>query len=165
MPINYFFNSLAENYKEYAVGVLLSGGDSDGGQGIKAIKMGGGLTFAQNETAKFQSMPKNAIFEGAVDLVLSPKEIAEELETTTQTHVIIIHQHTNPQVNADKDRIAQVFINLFTNAIKYSPNSTAIIIESSIQDNFIKISKNTRIDGVFTNNAAGSFFRQRNNCD
>lgn len=80
MPINRFFNSLAETYKEYAVGVVLSGADSDGAQGVKAIKAAGGLTFAQNETARFQSMPRSAVAEGAVDLVLSPADMAEEFK-------------------------------------------------------------------------------------
>jgi two-component system CheB/CheR fusion protein len=48
---------------------------------MKTIKTAGGLTFAQNESAMFQSMPRTAINEGAVDLVLSPREIAEELKS------------------------------------------------------------------------------------
>lgn len=84
LPINRFFVSLAENYKEFTVGVILSGADSDGTQGMKAIKIAGGLTFAQNETALFQNMPKTAINAGAADLVLSPKEIAEELVTLSK---------------------------------------------------------------------------------
>lgn len=79
MPINRFFNSLAEQYHEYSIGIVLSGADSDGAIGLRAIKMAGGVTFAQNETAQFQSMPKSAITEGGVDLTLPPKEIAEEL--------------------------------------------------------------------------------------
>jgi len=80
MSINRFFTHLAEHYKEMVVGVLLSGGNGDGGQGMRAIKMAGGLTFAQDETASFRSMPRNGIYEGVVDLVLSPAEIAKELE-------------------------------------------------------------------------------------
>lgn len=84
MPINRFFNSLAEVYKEYAVGIVLSGADSDGTQGMKAIKAAGGLTFAQNESARFQSMPRSAVAEGAVDLVLSPADIADELKSLSK---------------------------------------------------------------------------------
>ena len=79
MPVNVFFKSLAEKYQESAIGIVLSGTDSDGAIGSKAIKMAGGITFAQDETAQFTSMPRNAHSEGGIDLVLSPKEIAEEL--------------------------------------------------------------------------------------
>jgi two-component system, chemotaxis family, CheB/CheR fusion protein len=79
LPINSFFASLAENYKERAIGVLLSGNPPDGTLGLKLIKAAGGITFAQDSTAKFAGMPRNAIAEEAVDLVLAPKRIAEEL--------------------------------------------------------------------------------------
>ena len=80
MPVDKFFASLAEKQKEGAIGVVLSGSASDGTFGLKAIKTAGGLTFAQDQSAKFQSMPRSAIAEGVVDMVLSPKEIAEELK-------------------------------------------------------------------------------------
>lgn len=80
MPIDEFFVSLAEKQKESSIGIVLSGNAHDGTVGLKAIKLAGGLTFAQDETAKFQSMPKSAIAEGVVDLILSPKDIANELE-------------------------------------------------------------------------------------
>ena len=57
------------------------------------------------------------------------KEIAEELETTIQTHRIRFGKTANPMVFADKDRIAQVFINLFTNAIKYSPRAREVLVD------------------------------------
>ena len=79
LPIDTFFTSLAEIHKENAIGVVLSGSASDGTKGLLAIKAAGGLTFAQDESAKFDSMPKSAITAGAVDFILSPKEIAEEL--------------------------------------------------------------------------------------
>jgi PAS domain S-box-containing protein len=68
------------------------------------------------------------------------KEIAAELEITNQTHTIDIHQHANPVVYADRDRIAQVFTNLFTNAIKYSPRSNTIIVNISREENNVLIS-------------------------
>ena len=79
MPIDKFFISLAEVRGEEAIGVVLSGAANDGTLGLKAIKEAGGLTIAQDETAKFQSMPKSAIAEGVVDMVLNPKDIADEL--------------------------------------------------------------------------------------
>ncbi|HPH90505.1 MAG TPA: chemotaxis protein CheB [Ferruginibacter sp.] len=79
LPIDTFFASLAEIHKENAIGVVLSGSANDGTRGLLAIKAAGGLTFAQNESAKFNSMPQSAVTAGAVDFVLSPKEIAKEL--------------------------------------------------------------------------------------
>ena len=79
LPIDTFFCSLAEQHKEDAIGIILSGSASDGTRGLTAIKDAGGLTFAQDDSAKFSSMPKSAIAAGAVDFVLSPKEIALEL--------------------------------------------------------------------------------------
>ena len=38
-PIDLFFTSLAEDQAEHAIGIVLSGGGSDGTQGIKAIKI------------------------------------------------------------------------------------------------------------------------------
>ena len=78
-PINHFFLSLAENYKEKAIGILLSGNAPDGTLGLKAIKAEGGISFVQDASAQFQGMARNAIAEEAVDLVLSPKRMAEEL--------------------------------------------------------------------------------------
>jgi two-component system, chemotaxis family, CheB/CheR fusion protein len=86
LPINSFFSSLAESYKETAVGILLSGNGTDGTIGLQAIKAAGGLTFAQDSSAKFQSMPKNAIAEDVVDLVLSPQQIASELTALALQH-------------------------------------------------------------------------------
>lgn len=79
LPIDTFFTSLAETYKENAIGVVLSGSANDGTRGLLAVKAAGGLTFAQDDSAKFKSMPQSAITAGAVDFVLSPKEIAKEL--------------------------------------------------------------------------------------
>ncbi len=78
-PIDAFFSSLAEEFRFHAVGVVLSGTASDGTLGLKAINDEGGITFAQNETAKFDGMPRSAIATGVVHFVLPPGRIAEEL--------------------------------------------------------------------------------------
>lgn len=79
LPVDKFFLSLAEKQKDGAIGIVLSGNANDGTIGLKAIKAAGGFTFAQDESAKFQSMPRSAIAEGVVDLVLPPEKIAAEL--------------------------------------------------------------------------------------
>lgn len=84
MPIDQFFLSLAERQKEGAIAIVLSGAASDGTLGLRAIKAAGGITFAQNETARFQSMPRSAIMEGVVDRVLPPNQIAQELERLSE---------------------------------------------------------------------------------
>jgi two-component system, chemotaxis family, CheB/CheR fusion protein len=79
ISIDILFSSLAHAQKERVIGIVLSGTASDGKVGIKDIKQEGGLTFAQDDTAKFTSMPNSAISTGVVDFILSPKEIALEL--------------------------------------------------------------------------------------
>src|SRR6266516_1896403 len=77
--IDFFFESLAEDQRERAIGVILSGTASDGTLGLEAIKAEAGITFAQDESAKYDSMPRSAIVAGCVDFVLSPENIAKEL--------------------------------------------------------------------------------------
>ncbi len=85
MPINDFFRSLAENAGQQAIGVILSGTASDGTEGCRAIKAAGGITFAQDEeSAKYDSMPRNAVNAGCIDFILSPKDIARELGGISQ---------------------------------------------------------------------------------
>ncbi|HKO56408.1 MAG TPA: chemotaxis protein CheB [Thermoanaerobaculia bacterium] len=79
MPIDHFFASLAEDQGSRAIGVVLSGAASDGALGAKAIKAEGGITFAQDESAKIDGMPRSAIVAGSIDFVLPPKDIAREL--------------------------------------------------------------------------------------
>jgi two-component system CheB/CheR fusion protein len=115
MPINRFFISLAERYKEYAIGIVLSGTATDGTLGLKAIKMEGGVTIAQDGSAKFQSMPKSAASEGGVDLVLSPKEIAEELiklaDHKDYYYSIIVEEKEAKEV--DKSKVEETdFLNI-----------------------------------------------------
>lgn len=78
-PIDILFTSLSETYKEHVIGVILSGSANDGTIGMKFIKEEGGITFAQDNSAKFDSMPKSAISAGVVDFVLSPQDIALKL--------------------------------------------------------------------------------------
>jgi two-component system, chemotaxis family, CheB/CheR fusion protein len=88
--IDHLFRSLAHEFGDRAIGVILSGTGSDGVDGLKAIKRVDGVTFAQSErTASFPEMPRAAIAAGCVDRVLAPAAIADELVRLTETsHVL-----------------------------------------------------------------------------
>ena len=77
--IDQFFSSLAEDCGHKAIGVVLSGAMSDGTLGLEAIKAAGGITFAQNDSAQHDSMPRSAVASGCVDFVLPPDKIADEI--------------------------------------------------------------------------------------
>lgn len=94
LPIDIFFRSLAEDQQSNAVGIIMSGTGSDGTLGIRAIKEFGGMTMVQDDqTAKFDGMPRSSISTGMVDLVLSPDDLAKELANYIK-HPII--NHTSP---------------------------------------------------------------------
>ena len=93
MPIDQFFDSLSTDRGNKAIGVILSGTASDGTEGCRAIKAGGGITFAQDEaSAKFSGMPRSAAVAGCVDFVMPPKTIAKELTRIGQ-HPYIAEVH------------------------------------------------------------------------
>ncbi|WP_179333766.1 chemotaxis protein CheB [Winogradskyella costae] len=80
LPIDIFFHTLGEEYKEHSIGVILSGTGSDGSRGIKTIKEGGGTIIVQDPTtAQFDGMPNSAISTNTVDYILNPQKIAEIL--------------------------------------------------------------------------------------
>ncbi|HEY5957791.1 MAG TPA: chemotaxis protein CheB, partial [Polyangiaceae bacterium] len=80
LPIDTFFRSAAEDCHERAIGVVLSGSGADGTEGLRAIKAGGGVTFAQQpDSAQFPSMPESAIAASVVDFCGTSIEIADEL--------------------------------------------------------------------------------------
>ena len=80
LTIDIFLNSLAQDQKKRAAGVILSGELSDGSRGIRAIKECGGAAYAQDSrSAQHPHMPEAAAATGAVDEVLSPQDIARRL--------------------------------------------------------------------------------------
>jgi two-component system CheB/CheR fusion protein len=80
LPIDTFFRSLAEDLQSRAVAVVLSGTGSDGSRGVRAVHEAGGLVAVQNqESAKFDGMPRSAIDTGVVDLILPAEDLAEAL--------------------------------------------------------------------------------------
>ncbi len=80
--VDYLFKSVAEVYKENAVGVLLTGMGADGAHGLKLIKEAGGITIAEAaSTCVIYGMPRVAVEIGAVRYQLPLSEIPQRLST------------------------------------------------------------------------------------
>ena len=83
--INRFFRSVAEDQKNFSVGVVLSGADGDGAEGLKTIRGEGGFALVQSPDSAIQArMPRSAIAADQVDVVLPPPALAAELERIAQ---------------------------------------------------------------------------------
>ncbi len=80
LPIDFFFNSLAQDQRERAICIVLSGTGSDGTQGVRTIKAEGGMVMVQNpESTEYDGMPRSAIGTGLSDYVLPPAEMPIQL--------------------------------------------------------------------------------------
>jgi len=76
--IDVSFESAAEIYREHLIGILLSGSNSDGTAGLRAIQAAGGISVVQNPlSADMPFMPNNAILHTVPDFVLNIEEILE----------------------------------------------------------------------------------------
>ncbi|MFH0996295.1 MAG: chemotaxis protein CheB [Pseudomonadota bacterium] len=75
--IDVLFETAADVYGEKLIGIILTGANNDGSDGVRKIKAKGGLVVVQDpETAQMDTMPKAAIAAAAPDLILSLEEIA-----------------------------------------------------------------------------------------
>jgi two-component system, chemotaxis family, CheB/CheR fusion protein len=84
LPIDFFFRSLAQDQREQAICIVLSGTGSDGTLGLRAIKEAGGMAMAQTpDSTEFDGMPRSAIATGLVDYVLLPAEMPARLMAYT----------------------------------------------------------------------------------
>jgi two-component system CheB/CheR fusion protein len=97
LPIDFFFRALADDRREQAIGVILSGMGSDGTLGVRAIKEFGGLVLAQEPTnAKFDSMPQSVIEAGLADIVANVEALPLRIIETLHYP---LHTHRQPTVN------------------------------------------------------------------
>ena len=103
LPIDVFFQSLASNFKEKSVGVILSGTGSDGTRGAGAINEAGGLLIAQDpESAKFDGMPRSVISTGLVDAILPVEAMADRIYAHVKSHGKIPLNITRSVNNAEE---------------------------------------------------------------
>ena len=80
LPIDFFFRSLAQDQRDRAICIVLSGTGSDGTLGIRAVKGEGGMVMVQTpESTEYDGMPRSAIATGLVDFALVPHEMPAQL--------------------------------------------------------------------------------------
>ncbi|MEI6206467.1 MAG: chemotaxis protein CheB [Desulfuromonadales bacterium] len=111
LPIDIFFNSLAVDAGDRAVGVVLSGTGSDGSRGIVSINKNGGLVVVQSpESAQFDGMPRGAIATGVCDFILAPDRIPRILvEYAISPLAVRTKMHHELEVFEDEGEYAGIF--------------------------------------------------------
>ncbi len=83
--IDVMFASVAATYGPRAIGVILSGSNRDGADGIAAIKRSGGVTVAQSpDSAEYRVMPQAAIDTGCVDHIIPLDTMGKTLALLSQ---------------------------------------------------------------------------------
>ncbi|MGQ7845946.1 chemotaxis protein CheB [Granulosicoccus sp. 3-233] len=87
-PIDICFRSVAREYGDRAIAVILSGTGSDGSRGAKVLNEAGGVVLAQSpDTAEFNGMPTASIDTGMVHQILAPADIAEFVNNLSNDHI------------------------------------------------------------------------------
>ena len=110
MPIDFFFRSLAQDQRERAIGIVLSGTGSDGTLGMRAIKGEGGMAMAQTPTStEFDGMPRSAIGTGLVDFELLPAEMPAQL-IAFAAHNFSMHPQSSTLMPKNENALKKVFI-------------------------------------------------------
>ncbi|MFA5329550.1 MAG: chemotaxis protein CheB [Prolixibacteraceae bacterium] len=113
LPIDFFMRSLANDRHEQAIGVLLSGMGSDGSLGLQAIKEQNGIVMVQDPaTAKFDSMPRNAINSVMVDMVAPANELPVNL-LKFRNHIPVVKPAPEVEVD-DKNSLEKIIALLRT---------------------------------------------------
>lgn len=112
LPIDIFLRSLAEDQGERAVAIILSGTGSDGTRGVRAIKEFNGMVMVQNEdSAKFDGMPRAAISTGVADFILAPEEMPRQLMVFVKYPYSNKNNHTERLIT-NEDSLTRIFAEL-----------------------------------------------------
>jgi two-component system chemotaxis response regulator CheB len=78
--VDVLFESIADSYRERAIGIVLTGTNNDGAEGLARIKARGGVAVVQDpRTAERRSMPDAAIAATHADAILPLEEMGRFL--------------------------------------------------------------------------------------
>ena len=109
LPIDVFLRSLAEDQGEKAIAIILSGTGSDGMRGVRHIKEYGGMVMVQDEeSARFNGMPRAAISTGLPDFILKPAEMPKQLLSFIKSPYNVTASRSETLLS-DEDGITRIF--------------------------------------------------------
>ena len=110
-PIDFFFRSLAEDRKEDAICIVLSGTGTEGAMGLRAVKGEGGMVMVQEpESAKYDGMPRSALATGVVDYILPPDKMADQLIRHVRHAVDDVSAKATDAADKDSGLLQKIFI-------------------------------------------------------
>ncbi len=95
--IDVLFESAADEYREQAIGVILTGANRDGARGLAAIKSRGGITLVEDPvSASCREMPENALAQTNPDWILPLEEIAVRLHKLSESATARVSRGREP---------------------------------------------------------------------
>jgi PAS domain S-box-containing protein len=100
------------------------------------------LKLSKIESGKFQLNPE------PFDLGELVREIAADIQMVSPGHKILVDTLIGQQVNADRERIAQVITNFLNNAVKYSPEHKQILVRLENDPAGVKVSVKDKGIGI-----------------
>jgi len=96
LPIDVFFRSLAEEQKENAIGIIMSGTGSDGTRGAAALREVGGTVIAQDpSSAKFDAMPRSVLERGVASATAVPAAMPELIQRLIRGEELLERDRAN----------------------------------------------------------------------
>ncbi|OGD13617.1 chemotaxis protein CheR [Candidatus Atribacteria bacterium RBG_19FT_COMBO_35_14] len=110
LPIDFFFRSLAQDQREQAICIVLSGTGSDGTLGVRAVKGECGMVMAQNTSTEYDGMPRSAIATGLVDYELPPAEMPAQLIKYVNYAFGRLSQTVTTLAPKDENALKKIFI-------------------------------------------------------
>ncbi|MFA5214459.1 chemotaxis protein CheB [Sulfuricurvum sp.] len=175
LPIDFFFQSLAQDQHERSIAIVLSGTGSDGTKGIAAIKSEGGIVLAQElDSAEYDGMPHSAIETGLVDYILTPDQMPNKIIASLNPSAKKPHTVVSDGESKDKNSLTKIFILLRDRTghdfSQYKPSTMHRRIERRMAvqriekiDEYVKFLQQTpeEVDALFNDLLIGvtNFFR------
>ncbi len=129
-PIDFFFRSLADDLKENAICIILSGTGTEGTLGLKTIKGEGGMVMVESmESAAYDGMPRSAIATGLVDYILPPEKMPDQL--VNYVNQFYARKITKPEIVTEQivNYLKKIIILIRTQTgVDFSPYKQSTII-------------------------------------